>query len=359
MKKGLLIAIFGILVGLTACTKVENGIGYGRISYAVGNYATATKASPYRDAEGLDSFKSRAFIHAEGAEEGSEYYTSAIMWDGTTETWSPTHDYYWPKHPQSYLNFVSWYANDGSADIEPATISETVFEITGRTIGANDVILIAEEAWRQQSNQVTYYTSGVPTLFHHLLTRIKLNIMVTTLTDPEISGVTYEVRVQDIHFEGIFRKGDLKLSNADIASAGTRAWYSTASPTYLWTSVSGSNSDDIAVLDTDTSLSTTPLTVLEERSLLPQNIEDGIKLNITYSVTTRSNGVITSTETGIPAVIVMNTIKNASSMAITQWLPNKKYTYNIAINPVGREILLNPVVESEWSFAEDINITVE
>ncbi len=55
----------------------------------------------------------------------------------------------------------------------------------------------------------------------------------------------------------------------------------------------------------------------------------------------------------------MNTIKNTSDVAITQWVPNKKYTYNIAINPVGKEILLNPIVETEWSFEEDINVTVE
>ena len=68
---------------------------------------------------------------------------------------------------------------------------------------------------------------------------------------------------------------------------------------------------------------------------------------------------MTSIESDIPATIVMNTIKNTSDVAITQWVPNKIYTYNIAINPVGKEILLNPIVETEWSFEEDINVTVE
>lgn len=363
MKKGRIIAILGILVGLTACTKVENYGAPERISYAVGNYASATKASSYKDYEGLESFRSRAYLHAEGAAEGTEFFTSNIIWDESAKTWAPSRDYYWPKHQESYINFVSWYANDGSADIEPSTVSETAFEITGRTIGADDRILVADEAWRQHFNSSTYQhngvSSGVPTLFHHLLSRVKLNMKVTTTTDPEIAGVTYEVSIQDVHFEGIFQRGNLRLQNADPSATGTREWYSSTSATYLWTTVAGSNSENVTVLDSETILGTDYQTVLSERSFLPQSMENDIKLCIKYSVTTKSNGVTTSQENEIPATVVMNTIKNTSDVAITQWVPNKVYTYNITINPIGREILLNPVVESEWSFEEDINVTVE
>lgn len=82
-------------------------------------------------------------------------------------------------------------------------------------------------------------------------------------------------------------------------------------------------------------------------------------MELLYSVTTKSNGVTTATENDIPATIIMNTIKNTADVAIDKWTPNKIYTYNIAINPVGKEILLNPTVEAEWSFENDINVTVE
>ena len=360
MKKWFDIAVLGILVSLVACTKTENTAAPEAISYTVGRYATATKAdthSEYRTAEGLEVFQSKAFLHTEGAAEGTLFFNSAISWDGAT--WSPERDYYWPKHPQSYLNFVSWYANDGSANITPDTVTETQFQILNRTVGANDRILVADEAWKQKANGNTYYTSGVPTLFRHVLSRVKVNMKATTLTDPELSGVTYEVTLQDAKFEGVFQKGNMKLLNSALADTGTRKWYSTESATYLWKTVAGSNEDAIDFVDSDADVTTDYAAILPERSFIPQALGDAIKLVITYSVTTKNNGIITATESDIPATIVMNTIKNTSDVAITQWVPNKIYTYNIAINPVGKEILLNPTVETEWTFAEDINVTVE
>ena len=356
MKKWFDIAVLGILVSLAACTKVENTSAPESIRYAVGSYAVSTKASEYRAYESLNNFQSKAFIHSEGAAEGSVFFNSAITWDGAT--WSPDRDYYWPKHPQSYINFVSWYANDGSANITPDTVTETQFQILNRTVGANDRILVADEAWKQKANINTYYTSGVPTLFRHVLSRVKVNMKATTLTDPELSGVTYEVTLQDAKIKGVFQKGNMKLLNSALADTGTRKWYSTESATYLWKTVAGSDEAIIDFVDSDANVTTDYAAILPERSFIPQAIGDAIKLVITYSVTTKSNGT-TTTESDIPATIVMNTIKNTSDVAITQWVPNKIYTYNIAINPVGKEILLNPTVETEWTFAEDINVTVE
>ena len=359
MKQWNSILVLAALVGLGACTKVEDAGAPENIRYAVGRYAASTKAvyPEYRATEGLDNFQSKAFFHAEGAAEGTEFFTSTISWDGAT--WSPAQDYYWPKHPQSYLNFVSWYANDGSANITPDIVTETTFEINDRTVGANDRILVADEAWHQQANVTTYYTAGVPTLFRHVLSRVKVNMKATTLTDPEIANVTYEITLQSAKFQGIFQQGSMKLRNSTLSSAGTTQWTSSASSTYLWITASGSNTNEIAFVNSNTNIGTDNTAILAERSFIPQALGDDIKMELLYSVTTKSNGDITSTETDIPATIIMNTIKNTSDVAITQWVPNKIYTYNIAINPVGKEILLNPIVEAEWTFEEDINVTVE
>jgi len=358
MKNWFDIAVLLSLVSMAACTRVENAGTPESISYTVGSYAATTKAtSEYRAAEGLDNFQSKSFFHSEGAAVGSEYFTSTITWDGAT--WTPARDYYWPKHPQSYLNFVSWYANDGSANIEPNTVTETSFQINARTVGANDRILIADEAWLQRANATTYYKAGVPTLFRHVLSRVRVKLKATTLTDPELANVTYQITLQSAKFQGIFQKGTMSLLNSPLASTGTRQWYSSESPTYLWKTATGSNESEIVFVSSNTAVGTDYADILAERSFIPQELGDGIKMVLTYSVTTMSNGSITATENDIPATIVMNTIKNASDVAITQWVPNKIYTYNIAINPIGKEILLNPIVEAEWSFEEDINVTVE
>lgn len=363
MNKRFDIAVLITLAGLlaAACTKVERNDVPERISFSVGSYAAQTKTSSYKDTENLEVFNSIAYLHAEGAAEGTVLFNSSINWDG--ETWSPANDYFWPKHPASYLNFVSWYANDGSADIVPNTVNETTFSILNRTIGAQDRILLADEAWRQTSNSATYnyngVTSGVPTLFRHLLSRVKVNMCASLVTDPNDNTVTYQVTLQDVHFEGIYRTGSLSLNNADPRTKATNTWHSLSSPNYLWAPVQGSNTGNIVMVNSNTTLGTSATTILPERSFMPQALGSAIKMVITYTVETKSNGVTTSTEYDIPATIIMNTIKNSSDMAINQWVPNKIYTYNIAINPISQEILLNPTVDDWASDVNTINITVE
>jgi hypothetical protein len=91
--------------------------------------------------------------------------------------------------------------------------------------------------------------------------------------------------------------------------------------------------------------------------MLPQPLNE-TSIDIVYTVVTYSNGTEIIRENDIPASIKLNTIKDSSNIAISQWLPNRKYTYNIIIDPRGSEIRLAPVVESDWSVI-GISATVE
>ena len=367
MNKRFDIAVLITLAGLftAACSKVEmTNSAPESISYSVGSYAAQTKTSSYKDTENLEVFNSKAFLHAQGAAEGNVFFNSSIYWDG--ETWSPENDQFWPKHPASYINFVSWYANNGTQDIVPNTVTETSFEILNYTVGAQDRILIADEAWRQTSNSATYnyngVSSGVPTLFRHLLSRVKINMSASLVTDPNDNTVTYQVTLQEAHLEGIFRTGTLSLYNSDPNSRATNTWRCSGEPILLWAKVQGSNSGNISLESSNTTLSAEEATtVLSERSFMPQALNSSsMKMVITYTVTTKSNGTTTAEERDIPATIVLNTIKNTSGVVINQWVPNKKYTYNIAINPISQEILLNPTVETDWTGdVNTISISVE
>lgn len=361
MKEIRYILTIMVLVTFAGCTKTEFVPDVNNeVMFTVGNYAPQTKVDPVTE---FTSFKSKGYLYAEGVAGVQNFFGAdgeTISYDGVSQ-WAPNHPYYWPKGESSYINFVSWHAYDGSADIVPDTVSETAFEIAGRTIGANDNILIADVAWHQTSNQNQYYTVGVPTLFHHLLSRVEINVKATTLTDPVISGVTYEVAVESARLEKVYQRGTLSLVNEEPSSAGTTEWHSTASPDLLWTSVAGSNAANIEFAGLPVSIPAQPAAaaILPERSFLPQVLGDNVKLVLTYSVTTKSNGVATSTESGIPATLELNKIKNVSNDRINQWIPNKRYIYNIVINPVGNEILLNPVIESDWSVYNTFIATVE
>lgn len=358
MKRWFDIAVLAILVGLVACTKIENEPALQEsISYSVASYANSvTKAEHELNsaAEGsVTAFRSKAWLHANGAALGSVYYNETISLDG--DEWAPARTYYWPKHPTSFINFVSWYDASG---IEPSTVEENNLAWSVRDINANDNVLVARAAWRQKGNSNTYGNNGVPTLFRHMLSRISVNMKAAPLTDPDNATETYEVTLQSARLEGIYQRGALNLITNDPGNRGTSAWTNTNAP-YFWTPAAGSNATPIAMSNGE--LDSDYTTVLAERSIMPQEITANIKLVIVYSVTSKSNGVTTSVESDIPASVTMNKIKNTSDVPITQWLPNTKYVYNITINPVNQEILLNPTVESDWNsnFDSQFSVTVE
>lgn len=354
-----------VLVALTGCTKMEHVPEPEKaITFTVGNYVpSATKASSLVDSQdNITSFSTRAWLYAEGIDETQDFFGVAgetITWNGTDHEWAPTHPYYWPKSSNSYINFVSWYDNVGA----PTKVTETALEWTGRTIDGTDNILFADAAWRYNSNAATYQfnsvVSGVPTLFHHALSRVQINLKATVATNPHIPTETYEITLQSATLSSVYHTGTMKLINNDPGSTGTNAWHSNGAPTLLWTTAAGSNASPVVAVNSNTAIGTGNTAILAKRSFIPQNLGNDVILTLTYTVTTKSNGVVTSVENDIPATIQLNKIKNTSDLEITQWLPNRVYTYNIAINPIGQSILLNPTVESDWSFSADLNTTVE
>lgn len=367
MKRFWNIAAILVLAALAGCVKTEiSPVPEKEITFTVGSYVpSATKASSLIDSrDNITTFSTKAFLHAEGVAETQNFFGTAgetITWNSSASEWTPTHPYYWPKSSNSYINFVSWYDNAGA----PTTVSETALEWVGRAISGTDNILFADAAWRFNQNASTYrfngVVSGVPTLFHHALSRVQVNLKETVAANPDIPTETYEVTLQSASLEGIFSSGTMKLINSDPGSTGTNAWHSNGSPTLLWTTIAGSNATPVVGVASNSSVNigTTATAILAQRSFIPQNLSDDVVLKLTYTVTTRSNGVITTEENDIPATIRLNTIKNTSNLEITQWLPNRIYTYNIAINPIGQSILLNPVIESDWGYSASLSTTVE
>ncbi|MBO4670470.1 MAG: fimbrillin family protein [Bacteroidales bacterium] len=363
--------IFAILIltALFGCVKTEYmEVPDQEILFSVGNYAPATKVAALNEVASVYAFNSKAYLYAEGYMDASQDFFGAagetisarnasgnIVTSGSVSQWAPSHPYYWPKSSNSYINFVSWYDKNGTP-----SISETSFSISNRTIVADDEILLADVAWRYSANNDpgTYYTTGVPTMFRHLLSRVIVNLRASLTADPDNASNTYEVTLQSASLTGVYNTGSLSLSNSDLMSCGTRAWSSNGNSSLLWTPDTTSPAS-ISLVSSNTTLGTTATNILAERSFMPQELEDGAILNITYTVTARSNGVVTNSECDIPATLVLNTIDNTAGFAITQWLPGKRYTYNISINPVSREILLNPTLESDWTYGPDWSATVE
>ena len=135
MKKRLCIAVVTLLVALWGCTKVDVApVPAKRVAFAVGSYVPQTKAAASLNSEGITAFSSKAYLYAEGVSGAQNFFPAAgetVSYNASVPEWAPSHDYYWPKGAESYVNFVSWYDKNGT----PTAASETslVWTIDGST----------------------------------------------------------------------------------------------------------------------------------------------------------------------------------------------------------------------------------
>lgn len=363
MKKFFILAI-AALVAFSACTKIEDidSAPAKKITFQAASYVPQTKANKAVwdefTNEGVTSFTCKAFLHAAG-------YTSETQpmfgdgetikpWqtDGSAATgednvsyWAPQHDYYWPKHATSYVNFVAWYDKKGTA---PTTSTETSLSWANYTVLTTDNLLYADEAWHYKENTTNAaqytddaVTSGVPMLFHHALAQLCIKAAVTKATDDKTPAHTWDVTLSDISLAGVYKTGTLTLSNTDPATESTPVTTATTRP---W-SGSWATSEPVSSVDmddVDDALTTTAVDVLTMQNVLPQEVTDEVVLNFKYNISYKYNGTEYAHEK-ITAAIQLNDITDA----ITSWDMNKKITYTITINPETTTIKIDPAMV-EW-----------
>ena len=245
MKQFLILAAVA-LTALSACTKVEYGeIPDRKVTFAVGNYVATTKAAedPVQLTE-TTTFSSKAWLHANGAAQGTDFLGTIA--NGFIETvtrlgsagayiWEPDLEYFWPKGTGSYINFVSWYGGPNSKTpvlSGTGALSETVMnwgtDGAPLTIVSNDNILFADEAWRytdnaSRFNAVSDVAMGVPTLFHHALAQVAFKVRLSTKT-PSVKTI-WDVTINSVSLT-VGNNGYLQLVNEDIGNtdAATKAW---------------------------------------------------------------------------------------------------------------------------------------
>jgi len=362
---------------LAACTKTEideTAVPDQKIEFNIANYSTQTRAGetalqsePGLYGKGVTPyFKTIAkFFPAIG--DPQTYMNNVEVQYKSTE-WSPARDYFWPK--TGYINFYSYVSS--STALEPSFDFATTdgkengnvtVSYTDKTIGAEDNILLAEAALNQTSNTnpATYntisgVTEGVPTLFHHLLAKVRFTVqlvtteakqtttkfVVTILNDntiPDGKGLT-NLKAPQI--------GSYEVTNAYDASSSTKAW----SELKVWSTKSGVDPETITPSTAPLSLtlenattSGDPVNLIAERTVLPQTLTDDVTFTISYKIQVYQPGETDPYMTevfSVPAKAL-----TAFTDKVSAWEINTKYTYAITIDPVGNKIKFDPAVE-KW-----------
>ena len=373
MKK--LFVFAAAVIALAACSKYEvNTIGTDKaVTFEVANYVSPVTKANVSFGTG-NTFHTNAWVHTmlSGAPSTQAFMaTETIAWNDTEKQWMPSRMYYWPK--TGYVNFFSY-----AGTINPTATDEGSIEYTNATIDVADDILVADAAYEYTGNVSTYHidndgVTGVPTLFHHMLSKVTFNVKLDATDAITSDDYEWEVVVDESKF-GYVNKGtaaftftDGESANVAAPVANVRTW--AEAKDYAWTIVANNKDSELAstVIGSSNKMTATNAqkvsevkTLFNEISVLPQDLtNDGdawAQFSLTYTIksTYKTDPAddttwqyVTETVT-IPLTDILTYVPS-----ITGWKMNYKYVYNIIIKP-GEPVRFDPaVVDWETETATD------
>ena len=356
MKK--LFVFAAAVIALAACSKSEvNTIGDKAVTFEVANYVSPVTKANVSFGTG-NTFKTNSWVHTtlNGAASTQEFMANeTISWNATEKQWMPSRMYYWPK--TGYVNFFSY-----AGTIAPTATAEGSISYTDATIGVADDILVADAAYEYTGNVSTYHlddagVTGVPTLFHHMLSKVTFNVKLDATDAIPSDDYKWEVVVNESKF-GYVNKGtaaftftDGEAANVAAPVANVQTW--AEAKDYAWTIVANNKDSELAstvignankMIATNAQKVSDVKTLFNEISVLPQDLTNDsdawAQFSLTYTI--KSTYVPTSSTIEETVTIPLTNILTYVP-SITGWKMNYKYIYNIIIKP-GEPVRFDPAV---------------
>ena len=360
MKKFYIIAAVA-LVASAACTKietVETVASEPAISFQVADYVGQTKAGETSlKAEGFEQFTTYAWYTSSTTPNQPFMTPATVTWDAGNTQWAPSdRTYYWPK--TGYINFFSFAGNHLPNSVALNGTAAEAHYTTAITVATNDNILVADGAYGFYNNDAAQYkldgvTKGVPTLFRHMLSRVKFDIKVdgTGSSDSKdhwkvtVNSATLSYRNQG-KLEVVFPDAPTVTLGTDgkpSAGANQALKYTTAT----WTPESVANVElnkvsTAVVVEANGGSASEAKELISDSVVMPQTLATtAVTIALNYTLEYSYNGGTPNSET----VPVDATALTTFSPSIAAWDPNTFYTYHIIIVPTENKILFDPAVE--------------
>ena len=351
-------------VAAVGCAKTEvvndNILTGEKIKFEVASFMDQTKAAgdaaTTLNAEGFTTFYTYANFF-QGTTKSVYMDNVAINYSDSPKQWAPARDYYWPKAADSYINFYSYVNTSGLNPAITFNAEKTVATAayTDKTIASDANVLLADAALKQNGNLKEYtsisgVTSGVPTLFRHLLAKVAFKVQLVTTEEKKAANTKFVVTIlntgETLSNVKADQKGSYTATNTFDDVKHTLAWTAPS----VWTPSATPSIETINFLTPELTLqknkvsSGDPVNLLALRTVMPQTLDADNDLTLSYKVDTYYADEATPymtenfTVTGKLATLVNS---------ILAWNKNTKITYTIKIDPVGQKVTFDPAVE-EW-----------
>lgn len=318
-----------------ACTKSETGEPGKSISFQTASLLSKAVLS------GTEFPKSETFgVYAWTSREPDSYFMENEIVSFYTQDalWKPSTSYYWPK--KGFVDFIAYYPHGMSGiTIEPTKITFT--DINAWSL-QQDIMYADKAAGYTDGDQGKEYLNaddGVPTIFHHALSRVKVQVLLAYDHVEESDGTVtdWEVKLNSMTLSGIKTTGSISLELADTPTEGIIPWVKPQGRA-IW----NTDADEISTLDCVTApqqlFAATPFVALGETLVVPQElVAGGQRASLNFSVKTKRNGVTVLNEPDIQVNV------DLFSVTIPAWEMNHSVVYSLNIYPAGGGNELKPM----------------
>ena len=347
---------------LASCAKTEESStkGDSLISFQpASRLSTKVTGSVFPTTETFGTFAWTAGTSGEYFIENQE-----VAFDASTNAWTTATPFYWPKNQT--VDFFSYYPYNASGTIP--TVGKTQISYSNVDFSATQVdIMYADKAVSYTDNidqvddgQNAY--EGVPTIFRHAGSKIKVNVILGENEKTEADGTVtkWDVTVKNVLLYGIYVKGSCTLNLSSTTATGLVPWEKPkdANDYYVWDAdktVTNSESNVLYIDNTVRNLEkNVGQTVIPETYMLPQALAAGQqRIRLTFDVVTYRKAPGASAFS--PALTQNDVVANADllidtgnvSTSVFAWQMNQYIVYNITIGPAGKQITFDPAID-DW-----------
>ncbi len=361
MKK-LFILAAAALVAAAACTKTEvvNNTPDQAIAFQVANYVPQTKAGEVKFDESK-TFNTYAWFHPTSGSAQVFMNNETIKWKEASKQWAAERIYFWPK--TGYVNFFSYAGSpvpavtDGSATYTDKTIATTDDAVLASAAYRYSVANAAINTYSLQYGTANTDVTGVPTLFHHILSQVTVIVKFDATGTDALNK--WDLVINDVAL--IYaNQGSLEVNFTDAGTTG-QAWpFTTAG--YNWVPKTGAANNKLSGTDNlgDANKQTTTggsvsagKTLFDAVSVMPQDLTaatgSNARLALNYTLTHYYDNVQQIVET---VNLFDEGTDHLGSISLTDftvetinaWNMNYKYTYTVTIKP-NLTVSFDPAVE--------------
>lgn len=326
VKKAIWFALAAAVVAaaMVACARAEMDAPSRAIAFQVANHSASLTRADVSEYDEQTSFGAYSWYKGESEADNIDFMTNekVSFVDGVWRTTNAA--YYWPKGGSlDFICYSPYFAENGPA------VAENSITWNSWNVNENPTVdlMYATKAPGMTAPTTTYYYKGVPTLFHHALSKVglKLRLAYNEIEASTGDKTRWEVDIHSMKISNIYSTGSLTLAlNED-----GKTWDKPASNAW---STSGEPADitlDCSQLPT---LETTDVYEIgTPKFVLPQTL--GTNQRVVMVVTIRTYRDIGD---GYKLFLTEDHVTIAgelSSSAISSWGINQNITYVFMLAP--------------------------